>query len=100
MIQVNEAPRFCCIKVRTTDGHYILLRSSFHEIELYPLKYWVDVTMHTPYGPQTWPIDIRKFIRHHDTDECPVCQMAVWVDQHNLGDIILIIDLQPKIERV
>jgi hypothetical protein len=96
----NEAPRFCCIKLRTVDGHYILLRSSFHQRELYPLRYWVDVTMHTPCGPQTWPIDIREFLLNYDAGDCPVCVLGVWVNQHSRGDLIYIISQQPKIERV
>jgi hypothetical protein len=88
-IILQEAPLFCCIELRTTDEKLVLLRSSFHDREFYPLKYWVDVKMYTPYGSQTWKVDIREIVADPESDECPVCMLAVWVNEHTMAELIL-----------
>lgn len=90
----------CAIKLRTTDGHCVLLRSSFHNREFYPLRYWADITMHTPCGPQTWAVDIREFPIDAEVDDCPVCVLSVWVNQHSQADLISFISKQPHPNRI
>jgi hypothetical protein len=104
-MSIPAQPVHCCIVVKTIDrrvvsDNRVLLRTSFHEREFSPLRYWVDVTMHTPCGPQTWPVDIRDFPLDPEVDECPVCVLAAWVDQNSQKDLISLIAKQSKIRRV
>jgi hypothetical protein len=100
MATIIDQPIHCCIVLKTVDQHHVLLRTSFHEREFSPLRYWVDVTMHTPCGPQTWPVDIRDFPVDPEADSCPVCVLSVWVHGNTQKDLIALIAKQPKMPRV
>jgi hypothetical protein len=100
-MSIQYQPVHCCIVVKTTDYARVLLRTSFHEREFSTLRYWVDVTMHTPCGTQTWPVDIREFPLDPEASDCPVCVLAAWLfDRHSQKELIAFIAKQHKIPRV